>query len=71
MIGEIIINILGEFTAENGLFADFHHGSRRRCDCSHQLHRVNEKISENMNWRRHTVGVFLDILQAFDGAWHN
>lgn len=45
-------------------------GFRSRHSTTLQLTRVLHELASEMNQRRHTVAVFLDIEKAFDRVWH-
>ncbi|GBL89240.1 RNA-directed DNA polymerase from mobile element jockey [Araneus ventricosus] len=46
-------------------------GFRAQHSTIHQLLRVTNSITEGMNNKFYTVGIFLDIQKAFDQVWHD
>lgn len=50
---------------------NYQFGFRINYSTSHQLLRVSELIAQNFHKKQHTIGIFLDIAQAFDKVWHS
>ena len=66
----VILQRLSTIIKNKNLIPDCQHGFRTGHSTCHQLLRVTELIADNMNRRRHTSMLLLDIQQAFDRVWH-
>lgn len=68
--GVVLARLQEHIDANNIIQAD-QCGFRKEHGTLHQLLRVSEYIAENLNRRRHTAMLLLDVRQAFDRVWHD
>jgi len=45
-------------------------GLRKSHGCPEQIHRLVNQVTHGFEHKLYTVGVFLDVKQAFDKVWH-
>jgi hypothetical protein len=62
-----IVNILPAHT----MFPNHQFGFRPSHSTVQQLHRVSDFISSNLELKRYSAGIFLDVSNAFDRVWHD
>ncbi|GFY73980.1 RNA-directed DNA polymerase from mobile element jockey [Trichonephila inaurata madagascariensis] len=56
---------------DNNRIPDFQHGFQQQTSTQHQLLRVTNLIINGFNNRTYTVGLFLDVKEAFKRMWHD
>jgi len=65
----IILKHLNRHLTSNNILINEQFGFRRSLSCTHQLYVVTEHIRANMNLKKNTGILFLDIQKAFDKVW--
>ena len=55
---------------EANVIPNYQFGFRESHSTIHQLHRVVDFISDGLERKMYTSGVFLDVASAFDRVWH-
>lgn len=69
LLEKVIKKRLCKFINENSILPPLQFGFRDKHSTTHQLQRIIEIISTGFERKQYTVGVFLDIAQAFDRVW--
>lgn len=70
VIERVIRARLLDFTTEHNIIIPEQFGFRAQHSTSHQLLRVVEFLSANLNDSNPAAAVFLDVAKAFDKVWH-
>ena len=60
-----------KFLNKNKIFSNFQFGFREKHTTSHALLHFIDKISQAIDKKMHTIGIFLDYSKAFDTVDHN
>lgn len=67
----LINNILNNFLEKNETLINQQFGFRRRHSTIHQVIRIAQHITHELNTKRHAAMVLLDLAKAFDSVWHD
>ena len=70
LLERIILTRLNTIITDLQLIPNDQHGFRAQHSTIHQLTRVTNHISNNLNRQCPTAAVFLDVSKAFDRVWH-
>jgi hypothetical protein len=67
---KILLQKLKPILIEQKLIPDHQFGFRQEHATTEQVHRVVNKINQDLHLKRYCSAAFLDISQAFDKVWH-
>jgi len=67
---KLLLKRILKIATDNKIIPDFQFGFKKNHSTVHQLHRVVDHISLALESKQVSIGVFLDIAQAFDRVWH-
>jgi len=68
---KILLKKLTAIAIKQNALPDFQFGFRANHATFHQLYRVVDYIATTLETRKYCSGLFLDVAQAFDTAWHD
>jgi len=70
-IEKIISSRLLDFFDENNFFLDSQFGFRKSLSTKHAILAIINFITKNLNNNKYVLGIFLDIMKAFDSVTHD
>ena len=71
ILEKIILIQLGKHLTQNNIIIPQQYGFREKHSCIHQVLRVAEYITMELNKNRYAQMALLDIEKAFDSVWHD
>lgn len=67
---KLLMKRLNTIIIKNKIIPDFQFGFRQKHATTEQIHRIVNKIKNDLEGKRYCSAAFLDIKQAFDKVWH-
>jgi hypothetical protein len=71
ILERVLLNRINEHLEDNNIIPSQQCGFRTGRSTSHQLIKVIKTAKENLNNKKSTGMIFLDVEKAFDRVWHN
>ena len=70
LLEKLILKRLNPILERYHIIPDYQFGFRNHHSTTEQVHRIVNKIVDDMNNKKYCTAAFLDISQAFDKVWH-
>ena len=71
VLEKIMHSTLYNFLTKHDIFYDSQYGFRTKRSCEHAISEMVGHLLQAKNMRKHSMGVFLDLLKAFDTLVHS
>jgi hypothetical protein len=71
ILERVLLNRINEHLEDNNIIPNQQCGFRTGRSTSHQLIKVIKEAKQNINRKKSTGMIFLDVEKAFDRVWHN